>query len=636
MKIWDLCYKRWNHLHVRVRFLVCITLAISLITSNMVFLAFTSVQNRDILTDIYFIKDLIQASLLPIVSALSLNQLENMPDILEDIYLSCANLQYIVISDRLDHILYCIPEDFLELNGSTHSFFSPSLYEYGNRLFASASINYAIFQNKLIVEMITPVTSTDQKILTLEVGLLCNANILFIISLIEKIIIAVFVAIWLTALFTLTFNFFIVGASVSKVSLGIQDIASGNFAKRINVSTADDPENLIFRFNQMAERLEYYERKNVEQLTLEKLKLETLVSIMADGAILLDKELRIIFINQSASKTFKFLKSCITGTYIFYYLPPYVNEKLLPVLNQMIEAHSENQSNVNTRQLCINWKSDVSKTFKFIIATVLDPDNQFLTGIGIIIQDITDQTGLDEAKTQFISNVSHELRTPLFNIRSFLETLSEYRDSLTEKQQIEFLEIANQETQRLTYLVNDVLDLSRLESDFLDAIELVELYDIIPPVVQSSQLRANEKNVELSYQVCPELNTVSGYANLLIQVASNLIGNSLKFTSIDGRITVKIYCMCSYGYSNLHNTRKIRIEVIDEGKGIREFDQSRIFDRFIRLENNVHTLEGTGLGLSIVKNIIDKHNSQIYLYSELGSGSSFWFDLSVREKKNKN
>lgn len=635
MKIVERYYQRWNHLNVYIRFLACITLAISLIASIMIFVAFATIQERDILKDISFVKDIIEIYFVPI-SSFKWKHYEDLFNMVENIYLRVANLQYIMIFDHLGHGLYVIPEDAFNINTIAPINLANWHYDYNNELLADMGIHYAIFQDKLILEFMVPMISSSHNMVSLVIGFLCNANILSIISLIRKIILGVFVAIWLTALFTLTFNFFISGSSINKVSNGISDIASGNFSKRIRASMLGDPENLIFRFNEMAERLEFYERKNVEQLTLEKLKLETLVSIIADGAILLDKELRIIFINQSASKTFKFLKSCIIGTYIFYYLPTYINDQLLPVFNQMIEAHSKDRKNLNTRQLCISLKNDPSKTFKFIIATVLDPDNQFLTGIGIIIQDITNQIGLDEAKAQFISNVSHELRTPLFNIRSFLETLSEYRDSLTEKQQVEFLEIANQETQRLTCLVNDVLDLSRLESDFFDTIEIVELYDIIPPAIQAYQLRACEKNVELYYQVSPQINTVNGYANLLIQVISNLIGNSLKFTAIDGRITVKVYSIHSYDYNNLYNTQKIRIEVIDEGNGIREFDQSRIFDRFVRLENNVHTLEGTGLGLSIVKNIIDKHKSQIYLYSELGVGSSFWFDLYINEKKKKN
>nr|YP_009313440.1 Drug sensory protein A [Galaxaura rugosa]SCW21694.1 Drug sensory protein A [Galaxaura rugosa] len=382
-------------------------------------------------------------------------------------------------------------------------------------------------------------------------------------------------------------------------------------------------------FKKINSRERYY-----DHLFIEKLRLETLISMMADGAILLDKDLNILFINQSAIKAFEFFEASMVGKSLSNYLPENISNQLIPILNQMIQSSCCDKVNSNTRSLRLKLSSRSIKTFQLVMTAVFDPNDYRLTEIGIIIQDITRQISLDEAKAQFISNVSHELRTPLFNIRSFLETLSEYRNSLTEKQQIEFLEIANQETYRLTCLVNDVLDLSRLESDFLDTYELVEFQEIIPPVIQTYQLRANKKSVELFVQISSKVGIISGYTNLLVQVLSNLIGNSLKFTSIDGRIVLKVYSIHSYDDRQNNKSSKIRVEIIDEGTGINLYDQKRIFDRFVRLENNVHTLEGTGLGLSIVKNIVHKHKSNIYLYSELGIGSSFWFDLSLLEKKN--
>jgi two-component system sensor histidine kinase NblS len=121
---------------------------------------------------------------------------------------------------------------------------------------------------------------------------------------------------------------------------------------------------------------------------------------------------------------------------------------------------------------------------------------------------------------------------------------------------------------------------------------------------------------------------------LLLQVLTNLVGNGLKFTNSQGKVTIRAYQL----HSNPELTEQIsqvRIEVIDTGIGIAPEDQEAIFDRFFRVENRVHTLEGTGLGLSIVKNIIEKHNSKIHLKSEVGAGTTFWFDLLVAEKKTK-
>jgi two-component system sensor histidine kinase NblS len=243
------------------------------------------------------------------------------------------------------------------------------------------------------------------------------------------------------------------------------------------------------------------------------------------------------------------------------------------------------------------------------------------------VQDITKEAELNKAKSQFISNVSHELRTPLFNIKSFIETLHEYGEDLSEEEKKEFLETANHETDRLTRLVNDVLDLSRLESSRVYKLDAVDLTQPIEQTLRTYQLNARDKEIELQYEIEAGLPTVLGHYDLLLQVLTNLVGNSLKFTKAGGKIVI-------YAYTVPQQPDRIRIEIADTGIGIDPEDQEAIFDRFFRVENRVHTLEGTGLGLSIVKNIIDKHHSRVHLISEVGIGTTFWFELSMVQDLN--
>jgi two-component system sensor histidine kinase NblS len=244
------------------------------------------------------------------------------------------------------------------------------------------------------------------------------------------------------------------------------------------------------------------------------------------------------------------------------------------------------------------------------------------------VQDITREVELNEAKSQFISNVSHELRTPLFNIKSFIETLSEYGEDLTENQRREFLETANHETDRLTRLVNDVLDLSRLESSKIYQFDAIDLAQLIEQTVRTYQLNAKDKGIQITHEVEKKLLCVWGNYDLLLQVLTNLVGNALKFTKSGGKVTIR-----AYQIPNNFETPLVRVEVSDTGIGIDPEDQEAIFDRFFRVENRVHTLEGTGLGLSIVRNIIDKHNTTIHLISEVGIGTTFWFDLVASSKQ---
>jgi two-component system sensor histidine kinase NblS len=154
----------------------------------------------------------------------------------------------------------------------------------------------------------------------------------------------------------------------------------------------------------------------------------------------------------------------------------------------------------------------------------------------------------------------------------------------------------------------------------------VDIGQLIEQILRTYQLNARDKGLELIHEIEVNLPTVLGHYDLLLQVLTNLVGNALKFTTAGGKVTLRSYKVPGI---SLQEEDKIRVEVSDTGIGIDAEDQQAIFDRFFRVENRVHTLEGTGLGLSIVKNIIEKHYSTIHLVSEVGIGTTFWFDLDV-------
>ncbi len=414
--------------------------------------------------------------------------------------------------------------------------------------------------------------------------------------------------------------------------IGLRSIALGDFSQQIDDSAKGDIGDLITSFNEMSKRLICYEKKNVVQLISEKARLEALVSTIADGAILLDTELRLLFVNQVAIKVFHWSNEDLIGKIVFQYLPVHVNEALLPILNNMIQLNCLDNKILQAQEVNIDLHYESLKTFRFLLSTVLSHKTRALNGVVITVQDITRETQLNEAKKQFVSNVSHELRTPLCNIRSFLETLIDYDHKLTSQQKNKFLSIAYTETQRLNSLVNDVLNLSRLESEYQYVLTPLVLTNIVLYIVKTSQIIASSKKVRLVVEFHDQIGETLAHETSLCQVLSNLISNSLKFTHQGGRIIIRIYplliiddgAVCSKKHPGI-----VRIEIIDEGIGINRVYQKQIFDRFMRIENNIHTLEGTGLGLSIVKNIVDKHNSKILTYSEVGIGTSFWFDLLI-------
>ncbi|MGH2414759.1 MAG: sensor histidine kinase, partial [Microcystaceae cyanobacterium] len=296
-----------------------------------------------------------------------------------------------------------------------------------------------------------------------------------------------------------------------------------------------------------------------------------------------------------------------------------------------ISDTSDVYNGASTEEFRITLTQPTQRTVRVLLTQVLDQHRENIKGIAMTVQDIPREVELNEAKSQFISNISHELRTPLFNIKSFIETLSEFGEDLTENERREFLETANHETDRLSRLVNDVLDLSRLESSKIYHLDAVDIHQLIEQTLRTYQLSAKDKELELSQDIEPNLPPVLGHYDLLLQVLTNLVGNSLKFTGAGGCIAIRAYQL-PYNHNEPQQKLSMRIEVSDTGIGIDPEDQTAIFERFFRVENRVHTLEGTGLGLSIVKNIIEKHHSTVHLISEVGLGTTFWFDLDVYQE----
>ena len=239
----------------------------------------------------------------------------------------------------------------------------------------------------------------------------------------------------------------------------------------------------------------------------------------------------------------------------------------------------------------------------------------------------------------------HELRTPLFNIKSYVETLHDLGDQLSPDEQKEFLGVANDETDRLTRLVNDVLDLSRLESGRTLQFEPISMRPAMEQTLRTYRLNAEDRQVELVLDVPEELPEVLGNWDLLLQVLDNLVGNALKFSRPGGPLALRAYPWpdaCSVEGTAITNSDgptcaltsplpKLRVEIADTGCGISSADQERIFDRFFRVENAVHTEVGTGLGLSIVRGILEKHGAQVQMASEPEVGTTFWFDLPLAE-----
>jgi len=640
----------WSEFTLQTKLMAAATLVVSLVMSGLTFWAVNTIQQDARLNDTRFGRDLgllLAANVAPLIGENNRTELARFS---HRFYSSTSSIRYMLYADEEGNIFFGIPFSESEVQNSLtirRKIHLPDDYAANTEV---PMVRQHLTPDGEVTDVFVPLIYEGIYKGVLAIGTNPNPTVVTSSHLTRDVTIAVFVSIWVMVILGAVFNALTITKPIKELLVGVKNIASGNFKQRVDLPLGGELGELIASFNDMAERLERYEEQNIEELTAEKAKLETLVATIADGAVLLDTNMQVILVNPTARRLFGWEGKTVEGTNLLYLLPAEIQTEVTRPLYQI--ARGELREGAEFR---IGLKEPNDRTVRILLTTVLDLSRENVRGIAMTVQDITREAELNEAKSQFISNVSHELRTPLFNIKSFIETLYEYGEDLNHEERQEFLETANRETDRLTRLVNDVLDLSRLESCKLYHMEAVDLAQPIEQTLRTYQLNAKDKGIELIQDIQPDLPPVVGHYDLLLQVFTNLVGNSLKFTESGGKVAMRAYLVGEGSANstvngkpspflappldalNIENSasasempdKVVRVEVADTGIGIDLEDQEAIFDRFFRVENRVHTLEGTGLGLSIVRNIVEKHYSRVHLVSEVGKGTTFWFDLKV-------
>lgn len=622
----DILERWWADFNLQTRLMAIATLVVSVVMSGLTFWAVNTIQADARLNDTRFGRDLgllLAANITPMVVADNLTEVARFS---HRFYSGTASVRYILYADPEGKIRFGIPFSDSEVQSSLSIQRRINLPEAFAARGESPMLRQHLTPNGVVTDVFVPLNDNGKYLGVLAIGTNPNPATISSSNLTRDVTTAVFVSIWVMVILGAVFNALTVTKPIKELLNGVQNIAQGNFQQRVDAPLGGEFKELMSGFNSMAEMLEAYDAQNVEELTAEKAKLDTLVSTIADGALLLNPELEIVLANSTARRIFQWEDTDVSGKKALDCWPEAVCKELSRPLQTMV-----NGDITASAEFQIVLTEPTKRTIRILLNNVLDAARENAKSIAVTIQDITREAELNEAKSQFISNVSHELRTPLFNIKSFIETLYEYGDALEPDQQREFLETANRETDRLTRLVNDVLDLSRLESGKAYAFDATDLTQAIDQTLRTCQLNAKDKGIELRREIAPDLPPVWGNYDLILQVFANLIGNALKFTPSEGVVMIRAYPVDVCDLDS--QAQLVRIEVADTGIGIDAEDQIGVFERFFRAENRVHTLEGTGLGLSIVCNILDKHKSQIQLVSEVGVGTTFWFDLKAYKEE---
>ncbi len=631
----------WSRFNLRSKLLAFGTLVVSFIMTLITFFALSSIQKDAGMNDTRYARDLGLLLSGNVTELVANNQTRELFNVAEKFWRSSRNLRYIFFTD---------PDGFVKLGIPVSATASESDAEGALQLTRKLKLPSELKKQPQfplvrqhstpqgqVTDVFVPMLWKGEYLGTLALGVTPNKKALATAALTREITVAVFISIWVLVIIGAVFNALTITRPIRELVIGVREIAKGNFKSRVDLPMSGELGELLTGFNAMASRLEDYDAANIEELKAAQVKQQSLIATMADGALLLDEQGNIVLVNPTARRLFRWEGRNLEGQNLLNQLPESLVKELETPITSLLNNFGDSDD------LRCNLE-EPPRTLRIVLKSVRDTTGENIKGIAVTVQDLTREVQLNAAQKRFISNVSHELRTPLFNIKSYVETLYDLGEQLTKDEQKEFLGVANSETDRLTRLVNDVLDLSKLESGRTIQLEALSIKEAMEQTLRNYKLNAEEKNVKLRLNVENNLTFVLGNWDMLLQVFDNLVGNALKFSQEGGTISLKAYTwpdICVASPVDLDNKAphceilspmpKIRVEVSDTGYGISEIDQQRIFERFYRVEDSVHTEVGTGLGLSIVKGIVDKHGSEIRMASEPNTGTTFWFELPIED-----
>ncbi|AVQ47222.1 two-component system histidine kinase PnpS [Clostridium botulinum] len=367
-------------------------------------------------------------------------------------------------------------------------------------------------------------------------------------------------------------------------------IARGDFDRRVIINSEDEIGRLGRTFNAMADILE----NSLVEVRDKQNRLEAILKSMDSGVVAIDKEFKVIMINPYANKLFG-IKRDIIGENLMDNIRDFELERVLK------------DKEPGYKEINILWPE--KRTLRIKTTDIISKYDNI--GTVAVVQDITDIKKLENMREQFVANVSHELKTPLTSIKGFSETLKYVEDK---KNREKFLQIINDEADRLTRLINDILVLSNIEKQKQELIkEEIDLNELIEKVYCLVKKSAEDKNIKI--------NIVEGKVPLLIgnkdkynQMIINLVDNAIKYTEPNGEVNI----------GTKQDKDNIIFWVEDTGVGISKEHLDRIFERFYRVDKARSRAEGgTGLGLAIVKHIVLGINGKIEVKSEPKKGTKF-------------
>ncbi len=427
----------------------------------------------------------------------------------------------------------------------------------------------------------------------------------------------VFSVAWIVFAFVILINTYLITRELRILHNGVQKISTGEFGYTIkDKDVSAEVKELFNAFNQMSNRLHIYEEQNIEQLTLERNKLEAVLMSIANGVVVCDNNDNVVLINNHAHKLLELDDEQILNIKIQDYVDTEGNFCFKDKIEEFKDTPLEVMEN---KPLEFNIQVD-KRVIKSIISPMFTRNKDYV-GYIIVLIDMTKEAEMDAMRSTFISNVSHELRTPVTVLRSYIDTLYNYGNEFDYDTQKEFIGTINQEIIRLQGMVNDILDFSRMEANAQMEKSLNSVYEVVDTCVSQVQALTKERNLKITVTKDDGIPEFLFNYDGIERALTNLLSNAIKYSPDNGEIKVNL--------TKIDNNAEIT--VTDQGCGIAPEFQKKIFDRFYRVENNIHTVKGTGLGLHLVKQTIEKyHNGKVFVNSAVGHGSTFGIILPIK------
>jgi len=400
--------------------------------------------------------------------------------------------------------------------------------------------------------------------------------------------------------FTFSVNFpAIVTNPIRQLSGAITEISNKNYKHRIYIDNKDEFGKLADAFNEMAERLEYFESSNLNKLMFEKSRAEAVINSMKDASIGIDKSNIILFANYQALQLLGLKSTEVVGKSV-----------------EEVSSKNDLFSYLINNDVTAPFKIVVDNRENYFTKETMDVAQGDGNSKVIVVRNITSFKELDVAKTNFIATISHELKTPLAASDLSLKLLEDERIGKLTVEQRELIQNLKQDNQRVLKILSELLNMSQVEAGRIQLdVQQVNPYLIIDSAIETIAASAKEKGISIKKVVAENLPSIQADADKTTWVLNNFLTNAIKYSNEGGEIIIS---------SNKQNNSVV-FSVQDHGPGIAQEYLSRLFERYFQVPGA--KAKGTGLGLAISKDFIEAQKGKIWVASEIGKGSVFSFSL---------